>query len=281
MADLEDARRRSAQEPADLQLKDALRLDWPARQWWLPAAIFAVCLSAWEIAARTGVISTLAFPAPSAICRAFVRVLQNGILGTHLASTLLRMAAGLGVGGALGLLAGLFMGWSKRLRTVVDPFIAAAHPVPKIAILPLIMLIFGIGEGSKVIVIALAAFFPMMINTMAGVRQISPVYFEVAANYGASRKKVFTRVVLPGSLPFVLSGLRLALNSALLLTIAVELVSSQQGLGAMIWFAWETLRTEDLYAALAVTALLGISGNFFLQWLASRLVPWQVEPNSR
>jgi ABC-type nitrate/sulfonate/bicarbonate transport system permease component len=277
MADLEDARRRSAQEPADLQLKEALRLDWPTRQWWLPVVILAGCLSAWEIGARTGAISALSFPAPSAIFRALVRLLRSGTLMTHLASTLLRMAAGLGFGGAAGLLAGLFMGWSMRLRAMVDPFIAAAHPVPKIAILPLIMLIFGIGESSKVIVIALAAFFPMMISTMAGVRQISPVYFEVAASYGASREKVFTRVVFPGSLPFILSGLRLALNSALLLTIAVELVSSQQGLGAMIWFAWETLRTEDLYATLAVTALLGISGNFLLQWLASRLVPWQVE----
>ena len=277
MADLENARRRSAQELADLQLREALRLDWPARQWRLAAAIFAVCLSAWEIGARTGTIPALAFPAPSVICRAILRLLQNGTLGTHLTATLLRMSAGLAVGGAAGLLAGLLMGWSTRLRAFVDPVIAAAHPVPKIAILPLIMLIFGIGESSKVMVIALAAFFPMMISTMTGVRQISPVYFEVAANYGADRKQIFTRVIFPGSLPFVLSGLRLALNSALLLTIAVELVSSQQGLGAMIWFAWETLRTEDLYAALAITALLGISGNILLQWLASRLVPWQVE----
>ena len=155
--------------------------------------------------------------------------------------------------------------------------LAAAHPVPKIAILPLIMIIFGVGELSKRIVVAAAAFFPLLVNTMAAVRQIPPIYFEVAANYGATVTKVFTRVVIPGSLPLMLAGVRLALNVALLLTIAVELVAAQEGLGKMVWLAWETLRTENLYAGLAVISALGISFNFVLHRLASRLVPWQVE----
>jgi ABC-type nitrate/sulfonate/bicarbonate transport system permease component len=117
----------------------------------------------------------------------------------------------------------------------------------------------------------------MLINTAAGVRQIHPIYFEVAENYGARMIQVFARVVLPGSLPLVLSGLRLALNTALLLAIAVELVAAQEGLGAMIWFAWETLRTEELYATLAVAAALGIGFNFVVQRLTTKLVPWQVE----
>ena len=127
------------------------------------------------------------------------------------------------------------------------------------------------------VVVAVGVFFPMLINTMAGVRQISLIHFEVAQNYGASLFKVFTRVVVPGSLPLVLTGARLALNIALLLTIAVEMVAAQEGLGEMIWFAWETLRTEELYASLIVIAALGISFNFLLQRLRARLVPWQVE----
>jgi NitT/TauT family transport system permease protein len=169
------------------------------------------------------------------------------------------------------------MGWSRRLRIVIDPFIAAAHPIPKVAVLPLILILFGIGETSKVIVIGVAAFFPMLINTMVGVRQISPIHFEVAANYGASRWKVFTRVVLPGSLPLVLTGMRLALNLALLVTIVVELLLGEKGLGAMLWFARETLRTEELYAGLFVISVLGISINLFLQRLSAHLAPWQVE----
>jgi NitT/TauT family transport system permease protein len=257
----------------DTRLKEkGLRLEW-----WLPAAVVAVALTVWEWQARTGGLSALFFPAPSTIALTLVRLLTSGELAVNVGATLSRLFLGFALGGLPGLILGLAMGWSRRLRVVVDPFIAAAHPVPKIAVLPLIMIIFGIGESSKVVVVAVAVFFPMLINTMAGVRQISPIYFEVAQNYGAGLIKVFTRVVVPGSLPLVLTGARLALNVALLLTIAVELVAAQEGLGEMIWFAWQTLRTEELYASLIVIAALGISFNLLLQRLTVRLVPWQVE----
>ena len=277
MAHLEDARRGSAQEPVDTQLKKDRRLAWPRLERWLPAAVVAVALAVWEWRVRTGGLSALFFPAPSTIARTLVRLLTSGELATHLSATLSRLFLGFALGGLPGLILGLAMGWSRRLRAIIDPLIAATHPVPKIAVLPLIMIIFGIGESSKIVVVAVAVFFPMLINTMAGVRQISPIYFEVAKNYGASLFRVLTRVVVPGSLPLVLTGTRLGLNTALVLTIAVEVVSAQEGLGEMIWFAWETLRTEELYATLIVTAALGISFNLILQRLTARLVPWQVE----
>lgn len=275
MAHLEDARRGSAQEFVDTRLKKGLRLEW-----WLPAVIVAAALTVWEWQVRTGGLSALFFPAPSAIILILVRLLTNGELAIHLSATLSRLFLGFALGGLPGLILGLAMGSSRRLRVLVDPFIAAAHPVPKIGVLPLIMIIFGIGEFSKVVVVAVGVFFPMLINTMAGVRQISLIHFEVAQNYGASLFKVFTRVVVPGSLPLVLTGARLALNVALLLTIAVEMVAAQEGLGEMIWFAWETLRTEELYASLIVIAALGISFNFLLQRLTAHLVPWQEEPEA-
>jgi NitT/TauT family transport system permease protein len=256
----------------DTGLKTGLRLER-----WLPAAIVAGVLAVWEWRVHAGGLSALFFPAPSTIALTLVRLLGSGELASHLSATLSRLSLGFALGGLPGLTLGLTMGWSRRLRLVIDPLIAAAHPVPKIAILPLIMIIFGIGETSKVVVIAVVVFFPMLINTMAGVRQISPIHFEVAQNYGARLFKVFTRVVVPGSLPFVLTGARLALNVGLLVTIAVELVAAQEGLGEMIWFAWETLRTEELYASLIVIAALGIGLNFVLQRLTAHLVPWQVE----
>jgi NitT/TauT family transport system permease protein len=196
-------------------------------------------------------------------------------LAIHLRATLSRLFLGFALGGFPGLILGLAMGWSHRLRRIIDPLIAALHPIPKIAVLPLIMVVFGIGESSKIVSVGIAVFFPVLINAMAGVRQISPIYFEVAKNYGASLFRVLTRVVGPGSLPLVLTGMRLGLNTALVLTIAVEVVSAQVGLGEMIWFAWETLRTEELYATLIVTAGLGIGFNVVLQHLTARLVPWQ------
>ena len=117
----------------------------------------------------------------------------------------------------------------------------------------------------------------MFINCMAGVQQISPIYFEVANNFKANPFKVFRQVVWPGSLPMVIAGMRLALNIALLLTITVELVTAQEGLGVTIWFAWETLRTEELYAGLIVIAALGIGFNLLLQRFRLYLVPWRPE----
>lgn len=224
-----------------------------------------------------GSISALFFPAPSTIAQTVVRLVASGKLAANVSATLSRVGLGFALGALPGLVLGLAMGQSRPLRAAIDPFIAAAHPLPKIAVLPLIMIIFGFGESSRVVVVAVGSFFPMLINTVAGVRQISPIHFEVAESYGATLFKVFTRVIVPGSLPLVLTGARLSLNIALLITIAVELVAAQEGLGEMIWFAWQTLRTEEIYAALVVIALLGVGFNLLLQRLTLRLVPWHAE----
>jgi NitT/TauT family transport system permease protein len=240
-------------------------------------AIAAIALGGWELAARAGMVSKLFFPAPSVIVRTVFGMLEGGRLAQDVAGTVGRLVTGFLFGGAVGLGLGMLMGWSPTTRRILDPFVAAAHPVPKISMLPLIMLVFGIGAFSKTLIVAVSAFFPMLINTMAGVRQIQPVYFEVAENYGASARQVFTSVVLPGSLPLILAGARLALNRALSITIAVELLMGENGLGAMLWYAWETLRVEELYATIAVIAVLGIGFRFTLQHLARRFTPWQVE----
>jgi NitT/TauT family transport system permease protein len=247
-------------------------LPWPA------IAVVLAALGAWEFSSRLGWASPLYFPAPSVIVRTVVRMAATGELEGHLVASVRRLASGVLLGGLPGLALGLLMGWSLRARQQLDPVVAALHPIPKIAMFPLLMILFGLGEAPRVLVIAVAAFFPMTINTMAGVRQISPIHFEVAANYGARRRRVLTGVVLPGSLPLILAGARLALNSALHLTIAVELVASEDGLGAVMWMARETLRTEELYAMLVVVSILGIGMNFALQRLSTRLVPWQVRP---
>lgn len=240
--------------------------------------IGAAALAIWEAAARSGVISPLFFPPPSLIAATTWRLLLSGELIENGAATLLRVLAGMLLGGIPGLILGLFMGWSRSLRVALDPFIAAAHPLPKIALLPLIMIIFGIGEPSKVFVAALGAFFPLLINAMAGVRAIHAIHFEVARNYGARPLHVMRRVVLPGSLPHTLSGWRLAFNMSLLLTIAAEIVSARVGLGAVIWLAWETMRPPDLYASLVVIVLFGLAANAVLDLLGRRLTPWLEEP---
>ena len=146
--------------------------------------------------------------------------------------------------------------------------------MPKIALLPMIMLIFGIGEASKIVIIAVGTFFPTAINATAGVLGISPTFFEVARNFGAGRWKTFTRVVLPGALPIVFTGLRLGFGMALLLVVAAEFVAAREGIGAMIWLSWQTLRTERLYAGIVTWAAIGLISTRGLQWLERRLVRW-------
>lgn len=248
---------------------------------WLPVLLVLVGLILWELFSRAGKISLLFFPPPSLILSTLWQMIVSGKLWPHLLATLERLVLGFTIGGLAGLILGLGMGWSVRIRAIADPFIAALHPIPKIAIFPLIMIIFGIGEASKVVAIAIAAFFPMLINSMAGVRQLSPVYFEVTKNYGASRRKIFSRVIVPGSLPLILTGVRLAINMAMVIAIAVELLAAKEGLGVIIWFSWQTLRIEDLYASLIVIGTLGFSINWLLQRFTRRLAPWYHDQTDR
>ena len=167
------------------------------------------------------------------------------------------------------------MGSIRLARTILDPLIAFLHPLPKLAIFPLFLVLLGIGEASKIAVVAVTAFFPMLLNTLVGVEQIERSYWEVAANYGVKGFVLLRRLIVPGSLPMALVGLRLAFNNGLILTIAVEMLSAQQGLGVQIWLAWQTLRIGQLYATLVVIALLGYGFNFLLSRTATWLVPWQ------
>ena len=246
----------------------------PALRWAAPVLAIGI-LIVWEIVGRLNLIPIVFLPSPSLILETLFEMARGGELPMHFGVTLTRMAVALVWGGGFGLLLGLALGYSDRLRTVIDPFIAALHPVPRTALLPLILLLFGIGFFSKALAVSIACFFPMVINTMAGVREIDPNYFDVATLYGASRWRIFWRVVLPGGLPMILTGVRLAMTRALGATIALELITAQTGLGSMLYFAWQTYRSEELFATLFVIAALGFCFRAVTNWVAQMLIPWQ------
>jgi NitT/TauT family transport system permease protein len=149
--------------------------------------------------------------------------------------------------------------------------------LPKIAIFPIVMLMFAdpFGEGPKIVVVALSVFFLMTINTMAGVRDIDPVFLMAGRNYGASGVSLFRHVIIPAALPVIFAGLRLALGTALIVIISVEFLRARQGVGYMTFYYWEVLSPEKMYAGLLVVMLLGVLLTYALQWVQKKAMPWQ------
>ncbi len=240
----------------------------------IAAAIALLLFALWEIAARNGWINALIFPPPSRIAATLADLWRHDLL-ENVRITLIRFLGGLVLGAIPGIFAGLCIGWSPRLLRIVDPFIAAIHPLPKIVLFPLFIVIFGVSEWAKIVSIAMTVFFPALINAAAGARQISPLYLEVIRGYGGGRVATFRHVVLPGSLPMILNGIRIAANLGLLVTIAIEFTVMSPGIGSIIWLSLQTMRTENLYAGIVLISLMGITINVPIQWLLRRMAPWQ------
>jgi NitT/TauT family transport system permease protein len=240
----------------------------------LPLVSLTGVLLLWELCGRLGLINPLFFPVPSLIFLAFFGMLADGDIQSNLSITLFRVFVGFLIGTIPGITIGLLMGVSDKTRLFLDPIIAATYPIPKLAIFPLLMVIFGIGELSKIMAIAFGCFFITLINAMGGVRNINKVYFDVAKNYGASKTQLFTRVVLPASLPMIFTGIRVALGMSLIVVVGVEFVSANHGIGAMIWNAWQTFEIEKLYVGIFICAILGIVFTLVLKTVEKRTIPW-------
>ena len=236
-----------------------------------------VLLALWELLAQLKVIDGRFFPPPSQIFVAALALIRSGELLTHLNASLLRIVLGFALGALIGVPVGLALGAFRVLRVMFDPILSALYVIPKIAILPLIMLIFGLGEGSKIAIVALATFFVVAINSLGGVRQVDPILIEAGRNFGAGGLQMFRHVILPGALPSIFTGLRLGAGTALLVIIAAEFVAANEGIGFLIWRSWTTLVTENMFVGLVVISALGLITTWLLH-LAGRLVmPWQVE----
>ena len=158
---------------------------------------------------------------------------------------------------------------------------AATYPVPKSAILPLILLIFGLGEASKIAMVAIGVFYPVLINAAAGVREIDSIYLDVGHNFRASRWQVFRTIELPGALPLVMTGVKLGVGMGLILIAIAEMIGAKSGLGYMIWNAWEVLSVETMYVGLLMIALLGFLFTFALNELERWIIPWKADREHR
>jgi ABC-type nitrate/sulfonate/bicarbonate transport system permease component len=231
----------------------------------------------WELAARFGLIDTRFFPAPSSVFMAMIQMLWSGELVVHTVASLRRLFWGTLIGGVPALVLGVVMGLHRVTRAIFDPLIAATYPIPKSSILPLALLIFGLGESSKIFMVAVGVFFPVAINATTGVLEINKIYLDVGRNYKASRWNTFRTIALPGALPVIMTGFKLGIGIGLILIAVAEMIGAKTGLGYLIWNAWETFAVEQMYVGLFMIALIGFVLTLALNELERFIIPWKVK----
>jgi sulfonate transport system permease protein len=238
--------------------------------WLLPLALLVV----WELAARFGLISARVLPAPSDTARAFWDTLISGALPHHVWISTQRALIGLAIGGSLGFVLGLLNGVFPVAERVLDSSLQMLRNIPHLAIIPLVILWFGIGEEAKLFLVAVGVLFPIYLNTFHGIRHVDRALIEMARSYGLGPWAMFSRVILPGALPSILVGLRYALGIMWLTLIVAETISASSGIGYMTMNAREFLQTDVVLLGILVYALLGKLADMLTRQLERRRLAW-------
>ncbi|MEX6428884.1 MAG: ABC transporter permease [Ferrimicrobium sp.] len=234
-----------------------------------------VLLILWQAASSTNLIDAKIFTPPSKIFATALTLIHNGILTHDLLITSLRLLIGFILGGAVGVGVGILLGIFRTLRAAFSPLFAALYAVPQIAVLPLLLVIFGIGETPKILTVAAVSFFVLEINAMAGVRSIDPQLLEAGSAYGAKGRRLFWHVLLPGSLPAIFTGLRVGVALALVVVTATEFVAANSGLGYLVWNSWQLFEPNAMYVGLITIALVGVILTGIVELISRRLMPWR------
>ncbi len=234
-----------------------------------------IILLLWELLVRTGLLDRRFFPAPSEVVTILVGMLGTGELLVHTAYTLSRVFMGFLLGAIPAVMLGLMMGLSPMLRAFLQPAIASLYPVPKIALFPLAMMLFGIGETSKWVIVAVAVFFQVLLSTLAGVVNIERVYLDVAADFRATRWQAYRTIAFPAALPFIFTGFQLGLGMALIVVVIAENFGTSHGLGYIIWSSWQVFEVGRMYVGLVVVAMLGYLSQQAMRGAEHLLVPWK------
>lgn len=218
----------------------------------------ALVLLFWEVTAYVSGVSPLYLPRPSQIVVALLAMFQTGGLTVDLLYTLYRIFAGFGVALVVGTLLGVWIATSFRVRAIADMFIAALYPLPKVTLIPLLIIWLGTGGPFMLTISTLGAIFPILINTVLGVRQCDPGLVLAARDLGATQQQIVRKVLIPSAIPAIFAGARLGLGVSIILVVAAEMVVGKVGLGARLYLAGQILETEQVFAVLIVLAVLGI-----------------------
>jgi NitT/TauT family transport system permease protein len=229
----------------------------------------------WQLVASARVVQPLFLPGPSDIIAAYAGLIRGGTLANDLWTSGQALLVGFGLAIALGLPLGMLMGWYTRLNYALDPFVSVLYSTPRIALVPLLILWLGIGVAPIIAIVFLGAFFPIVINTVAGMRNLDPSLIKAARSFGASDMQLFRTVALPGSVPFILAGLRLGVGHALIGVVVGELIAAQAGIGHMMATAGATFQTARVFAGLFIVAGAGLVLTSIIARFEQRFQAWR------
>jgi len=229
----------------------------------------------WELAGLYGWVSDILLPRPSTIFVSFIDLLLTGNLLGHLEISLWRALGGFLIGGGLGLLLGLFVGFNKNMEQTLDPTLQMIRTIPHLAVIPLFILWFGFGETSKILLIAKGAFFPLYVNTFLGIRGVDSKLYAVAKVLKFSKWKQITLLILPAALPNILLGVRLSLGAAWLGLVAAELMGSSEGIGYLIMDARQFSQTSIVFVGIIIFAIFGKLSDSLVRYFERKLLKWQ------
>ncbi|CDG82454.1 aliphatic sulfonate ABC transporter permease SsuC [Janthinobacterium agaricidamnosum] len=240
----------------------------------LPWALPVALIVAWQVAAQAGWLSSRILPEPWAVLKAFWNLTVSGELWVHLRKSLWRASVGFGIGGVLGLLLGLLTGSFKRAEVLLDTTLQMVRNIPALALIPLVILWFGIDETAKLFLLAVGVFFPVYLNTFHGIRSADQGLIEMARSYGLSGWPLYRDVILPAALPSILVGVRFSLGLVWVLLIVAETISAQAGIGYMTMNAREFLQTDVVLVGILLYALLGKLADLFSRRLEKHCLRW-------
>lgn len=242
----------------------------PRTVFWVAPLVFVLTVLVWELGSYQGWISAIVLPAPSEAFRALVDLFTSGDIWRHLQASLSRLLQGWVYGTLLGLLIGIAAGLFSLARAGIVPVVAALFPIPKIALLPLFIIWFGIGEESKVATILFGTLFPTVIAVYGGIDNVDRGLIRMGQSFGLTWFSIVRKIILPGAMPAVLSGFRISASIAIILLVAAEMIGAEYGIGAYILLAGNLMATDQLIAGVALLSTLGLC----VSWLLNRAERW-------